>query len=31
MDVVDAIGNVTTDNNNKPLQDVVLIKAEFIK
>jgi peptidylprolyl isomerase len=33
MDVVDAIGNVTvtTDGNYKPIQDVVLIKAEFVK
>ena len=31
MDVVDAIGNVTTGDNDRPLQDVVLIKAEFIK
>jgi peptidylprolyl isomerase len=30
MDVVDAIGKVATDPNNKPLQDVRIIKAEFI-
>jgi len=31
MDVVDAIGNVATDANDKPLQDVTLIRAELIK
>lgn len=31
MDVVDAIGKVSTDSNDKPLQDVTLIKAEFTK
>ena len=30
MDVVDRIGNVATDANDKPLQDVSLIKAELI-
>lgn len=29
MTVVDAIGDVQTDTNDQPLQDVVLIKAEF--
>jgi peptidylprolyl isomerase len=29
MDVVDAIGQVATDSNNKPLQDVTITKAEF--
>jgi peptidylprolyl isomerase len=29
MDVVDAIGNVATDSNDKPLTNVTLIKAEF--
>jgi peptidylprolyl isomerase len=28
--VVDAIGSVQTDTNEKPLQDVTLIRAEFI-
>lgn len=31
MDVVDAIGNVPTDSNDKPLQDVTVIRAEIIK
>jgi peptidylprolyl isomerase len=31
MDVVDAIGNVSTDSNEKPLQDVTVIRAEIIK
>ena len=30
MDVVDAIGNVSTDANDRPLQDVTLIRAELI-
>jgi cyclophilin family peptidyl-prolyl cis-trans isomerase len=30
MDVVDAIGNVTVDENDKPLQDVTLISASII-
>ncbi|MDH5634853.1 MAG: peptidylprolyl isomerase, partial [Candidatus Bathyarchaeota archaeon] len=29
MAVVDAIGNVQTDTNERPLQDVMLIKTEF--
>jgi peptidylprolyl isomerase len=29
MDVVDAIGNVPTDTNDKPLQDVIIIRAEL--
>jgi peptidylprolyl isomerase len=31
MDVVDAIGNTPTDTNDKPLQDVTVIRAELIK
>jgi peptidylprolyl isomerase len=31
MAVVDAIGNVQTDTNERPLQDVTLIRAEFTK
>jgi peptidylprolyl isomerase len=31
MDVVDAIGNTTTDTNDKPLQDVMIIRAELIE
>jgi len=31
MDVVDAIGNVPTDTNDKPLQNVTIIRAELIK
>jgi len=30
MDVVDSIGKVPTDNNDKPLQDVRITKAELI-
>jgi peptidylprolyl isomerase len=30
MDVVDAISNVATDDNDKPLTDVRIIKAEII-
>jgi peptidylprolyl isomerase len=30
MNVVDAIGSTSTDSNDKPLQDVTLIKAEFV-
>jgi peptidylprolyl isomerase len=30
MNVADAIGSTSTDNNDKPLQDVTLIKAEFV-
>ncbi len=31
MDVVDAIGNKSTDTNDKPLQDVMIIRAELIE
>ena len=31
MDVVDVTGNQPTDTNDKPLQDVMVIRAEFIK
>jgi peptidylprolyl isomerase len=31
MSVVDAIGSVTTDTSDKPLQDVTLIRAELLK
>ena len=31
MNVVDTIGKVQTDANDKPLQDVKIIKAELIK
>jgi peptidylprolyl isomerase len=31
MDVVDTIGEVPTDENDKPLEDVEIIKAELIK
>lgn len=31
MDVVDAIGNKSTDTNDKPLQDVTIIRAELIE
>jgi len=31
IDVVDAIGNKPTDTNDKPLQDVTVIRAELIK
>jgi len=30
MDVVDAIGNMATDTNNKPLVDVTLIQALIV-
>ena len=30
MDVVDRIGNVATDANDKPLEDVTLIKAKLV-
>ncbi|UCH32152.1 MAG: peptidylprolyl isomerase [Candidatus Bathyarchaeota archaeon] len=30
MDVVDSIGKVNTDKNDKPIEDVVLITAELI-
>jgi peptidylprolyl isomerase len=30
LDVVDAIINVETDDNDKPLEDLTLIKAEFV-
>jgi peptidylprolyl isomerase len=30
MDVVDAIGNVQTDTNNRPLQNVTIIRAVMI-
>ncbi|HML03071.1 MAG TPA: peptidylprolyl isomerase [Candidatus Bathyarchaeia archaeon] len=30
MDIVDRIGNVATDANDKPLQDVSIIRAELI-
>jgi len=30
MDVVDSIGNVPTDSNDRPLQEVRIIKAEII-
>ena len=30
MDIVDRIGNVATDANDKPLQDVSIIRAEII-
>lgn len=30
MDVVDAIGNVATDSNDKPLEGVQLIEALII-
>ena len=30
MDVVDAIGDVSTDANDRPLQDVTLIRADLI-
>ncbi|MGB9135137.1 MAG: peptidylprolyl isomerase [Candidatus Bathyarchaeia archaeon] len=29
MDVVDAIGNTPTDTNDKPLQDITVIRAEL--
>jgi peptidylprolyl isomerase len=31
MDVVDAIGSTSTDNNDKPLQDITVIRAQLIK
>lgn len=31
MDVVDAIGHTPTDTNDKPLQDVTVIRTELIK
>jgi peptidylprolyl isomerase len=31
MGVVDEIGKVETDANDKPLEDVTIIKAELIK
>ena len=31
MDVVEAIGKVSTDSNDRPLQDVRVIKAELVK
>jgi len=31
MSVVDAIGQVQTDESDKPLQDVTLVKAEFVE
>jgi peptidylprolyl isomerase len=31
MDVVDAIGSTPTDTNDKPLQDVTVIRAQLIK
>jgi peptidylprolyl isomerase len=31
MNVVDAISNVPTDTNDKPLQDVTIIMAELVK
>ena len=30
MDIVDRIGNVATDKNDKPLQDVTMVKAKLI-
>ena len=30
MNVVDSIGKVDTDGNDRPLEDVVLIKAELV-
>ena len=30
MDVVDAISKVATDQNDKPLQDILIIKAELV-
>jgi peptidylprolyl isomerase len=30
MDVVDAIGKVATDSSDRPLQEVRIVKAEFI-
>ena len=31
IDVVDAIGNKSTDTNDKPLQNVTIIRAELLK
>ncbi len=31
MNVVDAIGNVATDSNDRPLQEVTLVKAELVQ
>ena len=31
LDVVEAIGKVQTDANDRPLEDVEIIKAEFVK
>ena len=31
MDVVDKIGRVETDRNDKPLTDVKIVKAEVIE
>ncbi len=31
MDVVDAIAAVKTDDNNKPLEDVIIEKAEIVQ
>jgi len=31
MNVVDTIGKVQTDANDKPLEDVEIIKAELVK
>jgi cyclophilin family peptidyl-prolyl cis-trans isomerase len=31
MNVVDAIGNVAMDSNDKPLEDVTLIEASIIR
>jgi peptidylprolyl isomerase len=30
INVVNAIGNVATDSNDRPLQDVIIINAEFV-
>jgi peptidylprolyl isomerase len=31
MEIVDAIGKVATDSNDKPLQDVIIIKATLVE
>ncbi len=31
MDVVDKIQHVTTDPNDKPLKDVVIVKTEVVE
>lgn len=31
MDVVDAIGSVVTDSNDKPIKDIKILQIEFIK